>query len=324
MTRDAVFGAIWRRVLAGGLGIAVLASMPWWMPEYYLSIAIKALFYIGLALAWNLVGGIAGQFSLGHSLFIGVGALLPVAMHLKSGVNIWVGMPVAALVSALTGVAISWISFRFRLGHLFFALITLAFAELGLLLVLGTEYLGAASGLYFPTGDAGAEGGFLSYNSRSFLTLLAGAVIAFAVSLWVLRSKLGYYLNAIRNNEEAAQAIGIDLLKYKTVAVVLSAILSSALGTLYAMYGGFVDPYFFASPLIIIEIILFSVIGGLGTLWGPIFGAALLVPLGEVLRGRFGDVLPGLHFVIYGILIIAVIRLVPDGLARSWPFGRAR
>lgn len=317
MIRNASFAAIRGTAPIGIFGIVLIASMILWLPEYYLNIAVKTLFYVGVALAWNLVGGIAGQFSLGHSLFIGLGALLPAAMLLKSGINIWVGMGLAALVSALLGVALSWIAFRFRLGHLFFALITLAFGELGLLLVLGTEYLGAASGLFLPTGGSAFESVRLNFTGQSFLTLLAGALLAFGVCAWVVRSKLGYYLGAIRNNEDAAQAIGIDLFKYKTIAMVLSAILSSILGTLYARYSGFVDPNVYASPLIIVEIILFTVIGGLGTLWGPVLGAVLMVPLGEVLRGSFGDTLPGLHFVIYGLLIIVVIRLLPDGLIKS-------
>ncbi len=299
--------AFWICALATG-------SMPWWLPSYYLGIATLTLVYVGLALAWNIVAGISGQMSLGHSLFVGIGALLSSALLIRLGVNLWAGMLVAALVSAVLAVCIAWIDFRFRLGHLSFALITLAFAEMGQLAVLGLDFLGGASGFYLPKDG----GNFLRFEFGGahghFFLLLTVALLCLLANVLILNLPLGYYLRAMRDNENAAQAIGISLLRNKVIAMVVSAALSSLVGTAYARYSGFVDPYQMASPTLSVEVILFATIGGLGTVLGPLVGAAVLVPMGEIIRGQLGAVLPGLHFFIYGVLIVVVILLMPQGV----------
>lgn len=294
--------------------VAAVASASLWLPEYYIGILIKTLIFIALALAWNIVGGIGGQLSLGHSVFIGLGALLPAALALKSGVNLWFGMIAAAAVSAVLGAAMSWITFRFRLGHLYFALVTLAFGELGRIIVIGTDFLGGASGLLLPRAPADFWKFSFETSGRYLLLALGLVVVAFVTTDLIVHSKLGYRLRAIRNNENAAQAVGIDLLKTKTIAMVLSAILSSFGGSVFARYNGFVDPEVFASPMIVISIVMFTAIGGIGTLWGPVLGVGLFYPLGEILRGSLATTLPGLHFVVFGALLVLVIRLVPGGI----------
>ena len=290
------------------------ASMPLWMPPYYLGVATLALVYIGLALAWNIVAGIAGQMSLGHSVFVGTGALLSSALLLKLGINLWFGMAIAAAVSAALGAFIAWLDFRFRLSHLSFALITLAFAEMGQLAALGIDFLGGASGLYLPAD----QGNFLQFEfggaKGHFYLLFAVAALCLGANLVILDSRLGYYLRAMRDNENAAQAIGIDLLRNKIIAMVVSAVLTSLVGTAYARYSGFVDPYQMASPVMTVEVVLFATIGGLGTVLGPLVGAGFLVTFGEIVRGQLGGVLPGLHFFIDGVLIVAVILLMPRGV----------
>jgi branched-chain amino acid transport system permease protein len=294
--------------------VAAVASASLWLPEYYIGILIKTLILIALALAWNIVGGIGGQLSLGHSVFIGLGALLPAALALKSGVNLWFGMIAAAAVSAVLGAAMSWITFRFRLGHLYFALVTLAFGELGRIIVIGTDFLGGASGLLLPRAPADFWKFSFETSGRYLLLTLGLVVLAFVTTDLIVHSKLGYRLRAIRNNENAAQAVGLDLLKTKTVAMALSAILSSLGGSVFARYNGFVDPEVFASPIFVISIIMFTAIGGIGTLWGPVLGVGLFYPLGEILRGSLATTLPGLHFVVFGVLLVLVIRLVPGGI----------
>lgn len=235
----------------------------------------------------------------------------------------WLGIAIAAALSALLGAAISWITFRFQLGHLYFALVTLAFGELGQIVVIGTEFLGGASGLLLPRAPADFWR-FSFETSSQFLFLTLGLVVmAFVTTDWILHSKLGYRLRAVRNNEDAAQAIGIDLLKTKTVAMVLSAFFSSLGGSVFARYNGFVDPEVFASPMLIISIIMFTAIGGIGTLWGPVLGVGLFFPLGEILRGTVSTALPSLHFVVFGIILILVIRLMPSGLS-GWIDKRRR
>ena len=296
------------------IGFVAVGSMPFWLPPYYLGVAILALVYVGLALAWNIVAGIAGQMSLGHSVFVGIGALLSSALLLRLGLNMWLGMAIAATVSAALGAFIAWLDFRFRLSHLSFALITLAFAEIGQLAALGTDFVGGASGLYLPP-DQGSLLRFEFGGSRgNFFLLFAVAALCLFANLAILGSRLGYYLRAMRDSPSAAQAIGVNLLANKIVAMMLSAVLTSFVGTAYARYSGFVDPYQMASPHMTVEVVLFATIGGLGTVLGPLVGAAFLVPFGEIVRGQLGGVLPGLHFLIDGVLIVAVILLVPQGL----------
>lgn len=297
------------------LVLLVLAIViPPFLPSYYLHIVILTLVYVALASAWNIVGGMAGQISLAHSLFIGVGAMFSAALLLKLGINMWLGLVISAAISGLLGAIIAWIDFRFQLGHLSFVLITLAFAEMGALVVEGWEFLGGASGLLLPRD----EGHFLQFQFGggigAFWMMLVLAVASILINVAILNAPLGYYLRTIRDNENAARAIGVNILRYKIVAMVISAVLSSIIGTAYVRYLTFADPYLLISPVIVIEIVLFATVGGLGRAFGPALGAILLVPLGEILRGKLGGVLPGLHYFIYGVVVIAVILITPSGL----------
>jgi branched-chain amino acid transport system permease protein len=303
--------------------ILVAASLPLWLPSYQLSIAILTLVYVGMALSWNLLGGIGGQISLAHSLFLGIGSHLAAALFLTYGINLWLAALLSAGVAALLGAFIAYVDHRFHLGHLSFALITLAFAEIGELIVLGWDFLGGASGLNMPRD----QGRFLRFEfggARGYFWLvLALAAVCFLANLAVLNSKLGYRLRAIRDNENAAEAVGIPLLRTKATAMAISAALMALVGTAYARYASFIDPYVFASPAIIIEVVLIATIGGLGTPYGPLVAAIFLVPMGEYIRGELGGVAPGLHFFIYGLLIVIVIRVMPQGVV-PWIRGVAR
>ncbi len=303
-----LFSPFWLIVLL----LAVV--LPPLLPSYYLHIIILTLVYVALASAWNIVGGMAGQISLAHSLFIGAGAMLSAALLLKLGVNMWLGLVVSALISGALGAIIAWIDFRFQLGHLSFVLITLAFGEMGAVVVEGWDFLGGASGLLLPRD----QGHFLQFQFGggvgAFWAMLALAVAAILINVAILNAPLGYYLRTIRDNENAARAIGVNILRYKVAAMVVSAMLSSVIGTAYVRYLTFADPYLLVSPVIVIEIVLFATVGGLGSAFGPALGALLLVPLGEILRGKLGGVLPGLHYFIYGVVVIAVILITPRGL----------
>lgn len=309
------------------LVILVLAVIvPPLLPSYYLHIVILALVYVALASAWNIVGGMAGQISLAHSLFIGTGAMLSTALLLKLGVNMWLGLVISAVISGVMGAMIAWIDFRFQLGHLSFVLITMAFAEMGTVIVEGWDFLGGASGLLLPQD----KGNFLAFQFGggigAFWVMLVLAIASILINVAILNAPLGYYLRTIRDNENAARAIGVNILRYKIAAMVISAMLSSVIGTAYVRYLTFADPYLLVSPIIVIEIVLFATVGGLGRAYGPAFGALLLVPLGEILRGKLGGTLPGLHYFIYGVVVIAVILMSPRGLLplfEKW-FSRGR
>jgi branched-chain amino acid transport system permease protein len=294
--------------------LVLAALLPLVLSSYYLHILILSLVYVALASSWNIVGGMAGQISLAHSLFIGIGAMLSSALLLKLGINMWLGLVISAAISAALGAIIAWIDFRFRLGHLSFVLITLAFAEMGGIIVEGWDFLGGASGLMLPR-DTGNYLAFQFGGGRgAYWVMLALAAICVLINVAILNAPLGYYLRTIRDNEKAAQAIGVNILRYKIAAMVISAVLASVVGTAYVRYLTFADPYLLISPVITIEIVLFATVGGLGRAYGPALGALLLVPLGEILRGKLGSTLPGLHYFIYGVVVIAVILLTPRGL----------
>lgn len=292
----------------------VAGSMPFWLSPYMLGVASLALVFVGLSLAWNIVAGIAGQMSLGHSVFLGLGALLSSALLVNLGINLWFGMVIAAAASAVLSVFVAWIDFRFKLSHLSFALITLAFAEMGELAFIGTEFLGGASGLSLPADQGDFSRFEFGGELGNFYMLFVMAGICLLANLLILNSRLGYQLRAMRDNENAAQAIGVPLLKNKIIAMVISAVLTSLVGTAYARYSGFVDPYQMASPQSSVEVILFTTIGGLGTVLGPLVGAGFLVVFGEIVRGHLGGVLPGLHLFINGLLIVGVVLLMPRGV----------
>jgi branched-chain amino acid transport system permease protein len=296
-------------------GIVVLAALsPLVLTSYHMHILTIALVYVALASAWNIVGGMSGQVSLAHSLFIGTGAMLSSALLVKLGINMWAGLVISAAAAGMLGALIAWIDFRFQLGHLSFVLITLAFGEMASIVVEGWDFLGGASGLLLPrdTGD------FLAFQfgggRGAFWVMLGLATFIVLVNVAILNSPLGYYLRTIRDNEKAAQAIGVNVLRHKTIAMVVSAVLTSIVGTAYVRYLTFADPYLLASPVITIEIVLFATVGGLGRAYGPALGALLLVPLGELLRGKLGGAMPGLHYFIYGIIVMVVILATPSGL----------
>ena len=295
------------------LCLAVTAAMPFWLPSYYLGIATLALVYIGLALAWNIVAGIAGQMSLGHSVFVGIGALLSSALLLKLGINLWLGMLIAAAVSAALAAFIAWLDFRFRLSHLSFALITLAFAEMD---SGGTRHrVPGRSVRALPAARQGQHPAVrVRRIARQFLSAVRDRrpVPARQPADPELAPRLFPARHARQRN--AAQAIGVNLLRNKVLAMMVSAVLTSLVGTAWGRYSGFVDPYQMASPHVSVEVILFATIGGLGTVLGPLVGAGFLVAFGEIVRGKVGAVLPGLHFFIDGILIVLVILLMPRGV----------
>lgn len=299
---------------AGLVGLLFAVSLPIWLPSYHLHMLTYALIYVGLGYAWNIIGGLGGQISLAHSLFVGVGAMLSSALLVHMGVNMWLGLLISAVVAGAFGGGIAWIDYRFRLGHLSFALVTLAFAEVGELVVIGWDFLGGASGIYLPK-DTGNFAQF-QFGSASgyYWLMLVLALAALVINLAIVNAPLGYALRALRGNENAAQAVGVDLLRTKVIAMVISAVMSSVIGTAYARYMTFVDPYQMTSPMLVIEIVLFVTIGGLATRFGPLVGAGVLVPLGEYLRGEFGGSLPGLHSFIFGVILVLVIMLLPGGL----------
>lgn len=294
-------------VLALLLIIPLTAGSPF---VYHLFILICS--YAALASAWNIVGGFAGQLSLGHAVFYGVGAYTTTLLMINLGISPWIGMFVGAILSSAVAVVISWPCFRLR-GP-FFALATIAVLEVVRLMAINQhDVTGGAAGLGVPL-KLGVE--WMLFRPRWPYLLIAFGflIITLAVSWKIKNSRLGYYLIAVREREDAAHAVGVNSVKVKLIAVILSAFLTSLVGSFHAMYLTFIEPGSMFSLEMSIQIAMFALIGGLGTVSGPLIGTLLVLPLAELARGWLGDLGSGVHGLVYGIVLVVVVLTIPQGV----------
>src|SRR5262245_43348261 len=268
--------------------------------------------YAVAASAWNIAGGCAGPVSVGHAVFFGCGAYAAMGAYTHFALSRWLGMPagivLAVAIAAIVGVP------TLRLSGHYFSMATIAVAELVRLVVTNTNYLGAAVGLSGPTVPRNVFD--LSFISALpyyylFLTVLA---LTLAITWWMTTSRMGFYLRAIRDSERAARSLGAPTSRTKLYAFMLSAGLTSVAGALYAMMFGFVDPDSGLGILISVKMLIMAALGGAGLLFGPLVGAAILVPLEEVSNSLLGGKGAGLTFVVYGAIILLIARFQPGGI----------
>ena len=300
---------------------AALVALPWIAGSYVLSVATLILFFAYTGQAWNVMMGFAGQLSLGHSLYVGLGAYAAAGLFFHYGIGPWAGVWVAIAICVAAGVVIGFLAFRFGISGVYFALLTIAFAEFTRIGFDHIQWLGGPGGLFIKVEQREAWDLLdLRGTPRMFyyvmLVLTAGA---FALCAWLLRSRAGYYWQAIRENEEAAQALGINTFRWKMLAVVISAAMTAVSGVFFAFYYNnlFPEQIFHISRSI--EIILGPIIGGVGTLFGPILGAAVLTILADSitdLLAGMGLEFPGVKQVFYGVVLLAVVMFLPNGI---WP-----
>jgi len=311
-----------------GAALAILVALPAVLGSRALSVFVFIFFYAYLGQAWNLVSGYGGQLSAGHAAFVGVGAYTTTMLAMHAGVSPWLGMFAGAALAALLGGVVGFLGFRFGLRGFYFVLLTVAFAEVCRIAALNTEAIGGALGLYITFTGNPWQLQFQD-NRGYYYVALALMLLATGVVALVERSRLGAYLTAIREDEDAAEALGVDTLRYKLAALVLSAFLTGLGGAFYANYLFSLQPNaVFGIPLSV-DIILRPVVGGSGTLMGPILGSFILSPLAELSRTYFARAgLVGTHLVAYGLLLIAVVLFLPRGayppLARALGLGRPR
>lgn len=287
--------------------------------RYAVDIMIRTFLWAGLALAWNIAGGYAGLISFGHAAFFGIGAYTSTILLLNFGVPPWFGMFAGALIAACAGALLTQVCARLR-GP-FFILSTLAAGEVVRIAALNWRSLtGGPEGLEIPPVPNVVDMVFKS--QWPYVTIIIGYMLAmFALSVWIEQTRYGYYLFATRDNEDGASAIGINPSHTRTAAMALSAATTAIGGTLFAQYFLYLDPTHVISPDISFQFALICAVGGLGTASGPVFGALIIVPLSELLRGLLSQSISGLHLVIYGIIVIVVILYFPSGV--SGAIGRA-
>jgi branched-chain amino acid transport system permease protein len=295
------------------LAAVVLLAAPPLLPKYLLEVLISILFFAYVGLAWNILGGYAGQFSFGHAAFFGIGAYTSTLLFLRAGVSPWLGMLVGGLLAAGFGLFEGYLSFRYGLRGPYFSLVTLAFAEMLRVVAVNLKAVGASIGLVIPSGATSPALFVFAGKLPYYYVILVLTALALWITHRLARSRLGYALVAVRENEDAAEAAGVDALGNKLAAMALSSFLTALGGTFYAQYFAYIDPTITFGPAISIQGLLPAIVGGAGTVLGPLLGSFVLTPVSEltraVLRGRAGA-----DIMLYGLVLILVISFLPQGL----------
>jgi branched-chain amino acid transport system permease protein len=302
--------------------LAAFVIAPWIVNDYLLTVLIVILYFAYTGQAWNIMMGFAGQLSLGHAIYVGLGAYIAAVLFTRFGIGPWIGLLAAMPVAAACGAIIGFLAFRFRVAGVYFAILTIAFAEFARIGFDHLDIVNASAGLFLPVAQyAHNDLWRLRGNPTMFYyVILAATVLAFILSHLLLRSRMGYYWLAIREDEQAARAAGIDTFRYKMYAVMISAAVTSFAGVFYAFFYNNLFPEQIFNISRSIEMILCPIIGGIGTLFGPILGAFVLTGLAETLNsamGAFGFDLPGAKQVFYGICLLIVVVALPEGV---WPW----
>jgi branched-chain amino acid transport system permease protein len=273
------------------------------------------LLYATGASAWNLVGGYAGLISVGHAVFFGAGAYAALATYQYAGLPPIAGLPIGVAASIAIAAVIGVPTLRLS-GH-YFSMATIAVAELVRLVVSNSEWLGGAQGLSGPpVPRTPLDLSFISELPYYYLFLVALAAVL-AVTFVMERSRMGFYLRAIRDSERAARSLGVAAPRYKLLAFMMSAALTAVAGALYAIKFQFIDPDSGLGILVSVKMLIMAALGGAGLLFGPLAGAIILVPLEEVSNNLLGGAGSGLTFVVYGAIIVVIARLQPGGILRT-------
>jgi branched-chain amino acid transport system permease protein len=303
----------------GALAVALLLPVFVTSPSH-LNLAILVLLAAQLGVAWNLLGGYAGQVSLGHAAFYGLGAYTSTMLLLNAGLNPWLGMLAGGLLAALASVAFGWSCFRLK-GH-YFAMATIAVAELVQIVFTNWEAAGSAVGLTLPMAEQGWRV-MVFADKLPYYWLALGLLAATLGATWLVeRSHVGYYLRAIKDEPDAARSIGIPITRYKQIALCLSAFFTALGGSLYAQKELYIDPGSVLGTALSIKMALVSILGGVGTLWGPVVGSVILTTIEELTRSLLGGSGRGTDTILYAALIIAIAVFYPSGIIGWWR-GRA-
>jgi branched-chain amino acid transport system permease protein len=309
------------RVLSAVI-IAALLVAPLIADRYLVSVLILIFYFAYLGQAWNLMMGFAGQLSLGHALYVGVGAYVAALLWVYFGIGPWLGIFPAVAVAALFGAAIGWLGFRFSIEGVYFALLTIAFAEFTRIAFDNISLVGGAGGFFVPY-QAERLGEWWNLRGGPLIFYYLGLVLAIGsviFTAYISRSRLGYHWLAVREDQQAARALGIDVFRAKMQAVLISSAMTAIGGVFYAFYYNTLFPLQMFGIGRSIELVLAPIVGGIGTIFGPVVGAFVLTPLGEVLTAaveRHGANAPGAKALFYGLTLMVIIFVRPDGI---WPW----
>jgi branched-chain amino acid transport system permease protein len=303
--------------------LAALALLPLAVDDVSrLNLLILMLMAAQLGVAWNLIGGYAGQVSLGHAAFYGIGAYTSTLLLLKLGLNPWLGMGAGGATAALLSLAFGRSCFRLK-GH-YFAMATIAVAEIAQILVTNWDFAGGAVGLTLPMDHDGWAWMVFAGKRPYYWIALALLALTLLAAAAVERSHLGFYLRAIKDEPDAARSLGVNIARYKQIALALSAFFTALGGSLYAQKELYIDPASVLSTTLSIKMALVAILGGIGSLVGPALGAVVLTGLEETTRSLFGGSGRGTDTIIYAALIIAIAVFYPSGLLGAWRGWRQR
>jgi branched-chain amino acid transport system permease protein len=307
-----------RELAAGAVVLALLAALPLAVTDVYArNLIIITLIFAGLAQAWNIIGGYCGQISLGHALYLGAGAYVSTMLLTRAGLPPTLGLFAGGVAGGLLALLVGWPCFRLS-GH-YYAIATVVVGEIGYLLFLNWDWIGAARGINIPYVRAIGDS-WLWLQFRTDKLPWHVAALAFAAATWLAAwliegGRFGYAWRAVKDDPVAARSLGVRIFPSKMAAAAISGFATGAGGALYAQYVGYIDPDSVMNGQLSILIALPAVLGGVGTLWGPLIGAAVLIPLSELSRSYLGGAGRGTDLMLYGGLIVAVALLRPEGLA---------
>lgn len=294
--------------------LAVIAVLPLIIKSNsFHNMLVLLLVFAILGEAWNLITGFAGQISFGHAAFFGIGSYASSVLFYRYNISPWIGMMVGAVCASIVALIISYPCFKLK--DKYFAIGTLAVGEIVKQLFISWDFVEGATGISIPVIDDSWF--FMQFNTSKlpyiYITLGLFAVVIF-ICYFIENSKMGFYLKAIRESHEVAESIGVNTRNYKTYAMIVSAALSACAGTIYAQYLLYVDPFMLFSLDISIKIVLLTVLGGIGSIYGPIIGAAILIPLSETTRIILGGTGSGIDLMLFGLMIILVACFQPRGI----------
>lgn len=305
------------------LMLLILAAIPLMISGYYLHSIILVLMYTVLGSAWNWLGGFAGQMSMAHAVFYGVGAYVCGCCQIWWNVNPWVATLISVIVVGLFSILMGLPVFRLR-GH-YFSIATIAVGEIVKTLFINWPAAGGAVGLYLPI----RENSFANFQFRTkvpyYYIILIIAALAVGITYWLKNSRKGYYFRAIKENPDAAKSLGIDIVQSKLLAITLSGMFCALAGSFYVNYVLYIDPEGMFRFLTSVQIALIAVMGGMGTVWGPLVGSVIIIALSEGSRTFLGGMGTGLDLVIYGMLIMLIAVYQPGGIigaVQAWKRGR--
>lgn len=310
------------------VGLVLLAFLPLVLAPPQQAVAVRTLIFAIMAVGWNIMSGYGGMFSFGHAAFFGIGAYTDAYLLVEHGISPWISMVVGAVLAAAFGVLTAFLSLRYRLAGAYFALATFAFAQMLLLLVSNLGFLHKTEGFNIPilSEPSWAKLQFPQGSSLYIWIPLVLLAIAVAINIALVHSRSGQYVMATRDDDIAAQSLGIPIMRYRLLAVALSCGITAVAGVFYTQYYLFIDPNNAFGANVSVEAIVPAVIGGIGTIWGPVIGAAIVGPLSEataaVLRNppaalSFLQGKNGLDVASYAVLLILIVLFLSRGVYGS-------